>query len=222
VVDLDRHNGVATLDRTWADYHTRPLHEKEITVENDLAETAFAAAPEVTVRFAEVTMRKQVTGYERRQGGETLGQRSLDLPETTLETRALYYVLPVEIEQRLRAAGDFPGGIHAAEHAMIATFPFQFLCDRRDIGGLSTPVHPHTDRSTVFIYDGHPGGVGLARAAFENVDDLAATTRRLVAACDCEAGCPACVQSPHCGNANDPLDKAVALELLERVSAETG
>ena len=218
VVDLDLSNGVATLDRTWADYYTRPLHEKEVTVERDLREGSFGAAPEVTVRFAEVTMRKRVTGYERRQGGETLGRRSLDLPETTLETRALYYALPPGLETRLRGAGEFNGGIHAAEHAMIATFPLQFLCDRRDIGGLSTPVHPYTDRATVFIYDGHPGGVGLARAAFETVDDLAATTRKLVAACGCRAGCPACVQSPHCGNANDPLDKAVALELLETVA----
>ena len=218
VVDLDLSHGVATLDRTWADYYTRPLHEKEITVERDIRERSFGAAPEVPVRFAEVTMRKRVTGYERRTGGETLGRRALDLPETTLETRALYYVLPAELETRLRAIGDFNGGIHAAEHAMIATFPLQFLCDRRDVGGLSTPVHPHTDRATVFIYDGHPGGVGLARAAFGTVDDLAATTRKLVAACDCEAGCPACVQSPHCGNANDPLDKAVALDLLSTLA----
>jgi len=221
VVDLDLRNDVATLDRTWADYYTRPLHEKEVTVERDLREGSFAAAPAVTVRFAEVTMRKQVTGYERRQGGETLGRRTLDLPETTLETRALYYVLPPALERRLRGAGDFNGGIHAAEHAMIATFPLQFLCDRRDIGGLSTPAHPHTDRATVFVYDGHPGGVGLARAAFGTADDLAATTRDLVAACDCQAGCPACIQSPHCGNANDPLDKAVALELLSTL-ADTG
>jgi DEAD/DEAH box helicase domain-containing protein len=88
------------------------------------------------------------------------------------------------------------------------------LCDRRDIGGLSTPLHPHTDRSTIFIYDGYPGGVGLARQGYEDIDDLAATTRDLVSACDCADGCPACVQSPHCGNANDPLDKAVAQELL--------
>ncbi len=220
VVDLDLTHDVATLDRTWADYYTRPLHEKEVTVERDRRERSFAAAPEVTVRLAEVTMRKQVTGYERRTGGETLGRRSLSLPETTLETRALYYVLPVALETRLRGAGDFNGGIHAAEHAMIATFPLQFLCDRRDVGGLSTPVHPHTDRSTVFIYDGYPGGVGLARAAFEATDDLAGTTRDLVAACDCEAGCPACVQSPHCGNANDPLDKAVALDLLETLAGD--
>jgi DEAD/DEAH box helicase domain-containing protein len=174
----------------------------------------------VPVRLAEVTVRKRITGFERRKAGEALGRRSLDLPETTLRTEALYYVLPLDLEEKLRAAGDFPGGIHAAEHAMIATFPFEFLCDRRDVGGLSTPVHPHTDRSTVFIYDGHPGGVGLVRAGYGTVDSLAATTRELVAGCDCADGCPACVQSPHCGNANDPLDKTVARRLLGRLAGE--
>jgi DEAD/DEAH box helicase domain-containing protein len=216
VVDLDLDHDVATLDRTWADYFTRPLHEKSVTVEEDIAETTFEARPDVPVRFARVTVRKRITGFQRRDSatGEPLGERSVDLPETSLETRALYYALPDDLERDLRARGDFAGGIHAAEHAMIATFPLSVLCDRHDVGGLSTPVHPHTDRSTVFVYDGHPGGVGLARTGYETIDDVADRTRDMVAACDCEAGCPACVQSPHCGNANDPLDKAVALALL--------
>jgi DEAD/DEAH box helicase domain-containing protein len=220
VTDLDLDHGVAELDRTWADYFTRVLHDKQITVEADRAETTPAGREDVTVRLADVTMRKQITGFERRdaRSGEALGERSLDLPETTLETTALYCVLPTDLEAALRARGDFAGGIHAAEHAMIAMFPFNFLCDRRDVGGLSTPVHPHTDRSTIFIYDGHPGGVGLARSGFETFDDLAGTTHEMVAACDCADGCPACVQSPHCGNGNDPLDKAVAIELLDRLS----
>jgi len=220
VVDLDLDADVATLDRTWADYFTSTLHDKAITVEADLAETSFDAAPDVTVRFAAVEMRKQITGYERRDSssGELLGERGLDLPETSLETKALYYVLPDDLEARLREAGDFDGGIHAAEHAMISMFPFSFLCDRRDVGGLSTPLHPHTNRSTIFIYDGHPGGVGLTRNGYAEIDDLAATTHEMVTTCDCEGGCPACVQSPHCGNANDPLDKSVAIDLLAAVS----
>ena len=223
VTDLDLEANVAVLDRTWADYFTRVLHDKEITVEADRRETTAAAREDVTVRLADVTMRKQITGYERRDSssGEVIGQRALDLPETTLETTALYYVLPTDLEVALEEQGDFAGGIHAAEHAMIAMFPFSFLCDRRDIGGLSTPVHPHTDRSTIFIYDGHPGGVGLARSGFETFDDLARTTHDMVAACDCEGGCPACVQSPHCGNGNDPLDKTVAIELLGTLAGST-
>jgi len=220
VVELDLDHDVAELDRTWADYFTRPLHEKSVTVETDLEDTTVTARPDIPVRFARVTVRKQITGFQRRDSatGELLGERSVDLPETTLETRALYYTLPEDLERDLRARGDFAGGIHAAEHAMIATFPLSVLCDRRDVGGLSTPVHPHTDRSTVFIYDGHPGGVGLARTGYETFDDLTETTLDLVAACDCVSGCPACVQSPHCGNANDPLDKSVAIALLEALS----
>jgi len=219
VVDLDLAHDVAELDRTWADYFTRPLHEKSVTVEEDLEGTAMAARPDVPVRFARVTVRKQITGFQRRDSatGELLGERSVDLPETTLETRALYYALPGGLERDLRTRGDFAGGIHAAEHAMIATLPLSVLCDRRDVGGLSTPLHPHTGRSTVFVYDGHPGGVGLARSGYETIDAVAATTLDLVTSCDCAAGCPACVQSPHCGNANDPLDKQVAAALLEAI-----
>jgi DEAD/DEAH box helicase domain-containing protein len=223
VVDLDLTTDVAVLDRTWANYHTKTLHDKTITVEEDLRETAFDAREDVTVRFADVTMRKQITGFERRDAasGEALGRQPLDLPETTLRTTALYYVLPSELEADLRALdGGFDGGIHATEHAMISMFPMELLCDRRDVGGLSTPLHPHTGRATVFVYDGHPGGVGLARNGYESVDRLAAITHEMVTGCDCADGCPACVQSPHCGNANDPLDKAIASELLGEFAGE--
>jgi DEAD/DEAH box helicase domain-containing protein len=236
VTDLDLDNGIAELDRTWADYFTRVRHEKEITVEADLQATTLDAREDVPVRFADVTMRKQITGYERRDSssGEAIGQRSLDLPETSLRTKALYFTLPRDLERAMlgetRAGsepddsempplpddpGDFPGGIHAAEHAMISMFPFEYLCDRRDVGGLSTPLHPHTEAPTIFIYDGHPGGVGLARSGYANVDGLMTTTLDMLRSCDCADGCPACVQSPHCGNANDPLDKGLATYLLD-------
>jgi len=236
VTDLDLDHGIATLDRTWADYFTRVLHEKEITVEADLRADTVDARPDVPVRFADVTMRKQITGYERRDAssGEVIGQRALDLPETSLRTKALYFTVPPDLERAMLGEGaaadggerddyppapedpgDFPGGIHAAEHAMISMLPFEYLCDRRDIGGLSTPMHPHTDAPTIFIYDGYPGGVGITRNAFADVDGLMATTLSMLRSCDCADGCPACVQSPHCGNANDPLDKGLATYLLD-------
>jgi DEAD/DEAH box helicase domain-containing protein len=98
--------------------------------------------------------------------------------------------------------------------------PAELLCDRRDVGGLSTPLHPHTDQSTIFVYDGYPGGVGLTERAYADIGSLVTTTRRMVASCDCTAGCPACVQSPHCGNANDPLDKDLALSLLRELDGD--
>ena len=238
VTDLDLTTGVAELSRTWANYYTRVRHDKTITVESDLRERPLPTREDVPVRFASVTMRKQITGYERRDGssGEVLGQRPLDLPETTLETKALYYTVPHDLESAIVAGeygtggaadaaadgglGDFPGSIHAAEHAMISMFPFEYLCDRGDIGGLSTPEHPHTGEATIFIYDGYPGGIGLNRAAYDDIVPLMATTLSMLRSCDCADGCPACVQSPHCGNANDPLDKHGAIHLLDGLSED--
>ncbi len=217
VVDLDLSKDVAELSPTWADYHTKTLHEKEITVEDDLREKSLSTREDCVVRFADVTMRKRITGFERRDAkrGETLGKESLDLPELTLRTTALYFTIPDDMEREIRAMdGDFNGAIHAAEHGMISLFPLELLCDRRDIGGLSTPVHSHTGASTIFIYDGYPGGVGLTREGYETVEQLMRNTRAMIRDCDCESGCPSCVQSPHCGNANDPLDKKLAAHLL--------
>lgn len=248
VTDLDLATGVAELSRTWADYFTRVLHDKTITVEADLDERRLPAREDVPVRFASVTMRKQITGYERRDGssGEVLGQRALDLPETTLETKALYHTVPSELTAQIRrgeygpegsrgvgdsrsgdaatdggGTGDFPGSIHAAEHAAISMFPFEYLCDRGDIGGLSTPHHPHTGEPTIFVYDGYPGGIGLTRAGYRDIGPLLDTTLSMLRSCDCADGCPACVQSPHCGNANDPLDKHGAIHLLDGLTGET-
>jgi DEAD/DEAH box helicase domain-containing protein len=220
VAELDLSHDIAGLESTWADYYTQVLHDKQITVEEDLDAVTLPTREDVTVRFAEVTMRKQITGYERRDRatGESLGRFSLNLPETSLRTRALYFTVPEPVETAMRTAeGDFNGGIHAAEHAMIAMFPFELLCDRRDIGGLSTPLHPHTNQSTIFIYDGYPGGIGLTRAGYDDIETLLRRTREMIGNCSCADGCPACVQSPHCGNANDPLDKGLAAMLLDRL-----
>ncbi|MFB6142352.1 MAG: DEAD/DEAH box helicase [Halorientalis sp.] len=220
VVDLDLDAGVADLTTTRADYYTSVRHDKTITLERDRAERPMPGRDDSRLRLADVTMRKQITGYERRDRatGETLGEFPLDLPETTLETTAFYFTVPPDVERAMREAeGSFDGGIHAAEHATIAMMPTELLCDRRDVGGVSTPVHPHTGRATVFVYDGYPGGVGLTERAYEDVAPLLLATREMVAGCECASGCPACVQSPHCGNANDPLDKGLALHLLDAV-----
>jgi DEAD/DEAH box helicase domain-containing protein len=222
VTALDLARDVATLQRTWADYYTRVLHDKEVTVERDHRSKPLPAHGN-DVTFATVTMRKRITGYERRDArrGTTLGRETLDLPETTLRTKALYFTVPLDVEAEIRerwGETGFNGGIHAAEHGMISLFPLQLLCDRADIGGLSTPYHPHTDRSTIFIYDGHPGGVGLTESGYEDVAALMRRTARLIDGCSCHDGCPACVQSPHCGNANEPLAKAPAVRLLESLT----
>ncbi|MEZ3114897.1 DEAD/DEAH box helicase [Halobaculum sp. MBLA0147] len=223
VTDLDLDRDTALLQPTYADYYTDVLTDKDVTVEADHREKSLTARPDVTVRFATVEVREQVTGFERKDGstGETLSREPLDLPETTLRTRAFYYTVPEDLEVPMRAYGGeygFNGGIHAAEHGTISLLPLRLLCDRADVGGLSTPVHPHTGAPTIFVYDGHPGGVGITRSAYEFVEDLLADTARLIAGCDCEAGCPSCVQSPHCGNANDPLSKPEATTLTAALS----
>jgi DEAD/DEAH box helicase domain-containing protein len=224
VRELNLTTRVAELEPTWADYYTKTLHDKTITVERDLVEKRLETRGDVPVRFAEVKMLKQITGFERRDArtGATIGEETLDVPETSLETRGLYFTVPEDVEFGMREAaqdepGDFNGGIHAAEHGMISMFPTSVLCDRRDIGGLSTPLHPHTGVSTIFIYDGYPGGVGLTKSGYEDIESLMDITRSMLQACSCDTGCPACVQSPHCGNANDPLDKPLAIQLLNGV-----
>jgi DEAD/DEAH box helicase domain-containing protein len=220
VTELDLDRDVAHLESTWADYYTRVLTEKSITVDADRASTPLDARPDTAVHLADVTVTERVTGFERRDAkrGETLGEATLDLPETTLSTTALYVTVPADVAGEMRAMGDFAGGIHAAEHGLISLFPLHLLCDRADVGGLSTPHHPHTDASTVFVYDGYPGGVGLARGGYDHVEPLLERTGRMIAACDCEGGCPSCVQSPHCGNANEPLDPVPAAHLLAALS----
>jgi DEAD/DEAH box helicase domain-containing protein len=246
VTSLDLNRNVAELQSSWADYYTRTLSEKDIVVNEDLAEQKLSARPDIPVRFADVTVTEQITGFVRKDAatGESLGESTLDLPETTLRTKALYFPVPADIESEMRAIGGrkqegddavgtaedaesgaggehaFNGGIHAAEHGVISLFPFHLLCDRADIGGISTPYHPHADAPAVFVYDGYPGGVGLTRRGHERIEELLKRTARLIDGCDCEGGCPACVQSPHCGNANEPLAKAPAVHLLRALTSE--
>jgi len=229
-LDLDR--DVAELQPSWADYYTQVLSDKSIVVNRDLTEKelpyadtseARATSESSTVHYADVTVTERITGFQRkdRKTGDVIGEEALNLPETTLRTKALYFTVPPAVEADLRADhtdDEFNGGIHAAEHGMISLFPFLLLCDRGDIGGISTPYHPHTDRSTVFIYDGYPGGVGLTEAGFSIVDELMERTAELIGDCDCADGCPACVQSPQCGNGNEPLTKTPAVTLLNRLA----
>ena len=171
--------------------------------------------------FGTVNVTEQVTGYQRKRVSdhEVLDLVALDMPEQHFTTQALWWEMP---EQAL--AEDFPldvlqGSLHAAEHAQIAVLPLIAMCDRWDIGGLSTAFHQQTGRPTVFIYDGHPGGVGITRLGFQQFERLVANATALVSECPCRAGCPSCVQSPKCGNLNEPLNKNGAVELLRRLAS---
>jgi DEAD/DEAH box helicase domain-containing protein len=143
----------------------------------------------------------------------------LELPQTTFATEAIWFVPEAEQLTGLEEMPRLLGTLHAAEHALIAMLPLWAMCDRWDIGGLSTNYHLQTERPTVFIYDGHAGGVGIAERGFEQFEGWVADTAAMIAGCPCHDGCPSCVQSPKCGNLNEMLDKAGALELLNRFLA---
>ena len=170
----------------------------------------------VDVTTAVVGFRKKAQFTE-----EVLGEEPLDLPPQNFATVALWFDLPAGGLGRLDEEGlDPAGGLHAIEHAAVGMLPLFALCDRNDIGGVSTLHHPDTGRAQVFIYDAHPGGVGIAEKGFDLMGQLWQTTFTSISECPCQEGCPSCIQSPKCGNNNRPLDKHAALLLLEELLAE--
>ncbi|MBA3328991.1 MAG: DEAD/DEAH box helicase [Solirubrobacterales bacterium] len=206
----------ALVEPFTGDYYTQPKKETMTEIEALLDRRCTLG---VTLSFGRVTVTEQVLAYQRKRlpGHEVIDLQGLDLPETTFATQALWFELDADL-----LAEDFPlevllGSLHAAEHAQIAVLPLLAMCDRWDIGGLSTNAHPQTGAPTIFIYDGHPGGVGITRQGFRAFETLVGDAHRLIAECPCEKGCPSCVQSPKCGNLNEPLAKAGALELMARM-----
>ena len=196
-------------------YYTQPREINEVRIVQPLETKEL---PTTRAYFGRVGVTTQVIGYRKKQQfTETvLGEEFLDLPPTSFETMALWFDIPPRIVEEVRRRRlDFHGGLHAAEHAAIAVLPLFAMCDRWDIGGLSTPAHVDTGKPQVFIYDAFPGGVGIAEKGFELLTELWQATLRAIKECPCEAGCPSCVQSPKCGNNNEPLDKKAAVVILE-------
>jgi DEAD/DEAH box helicase domain-containing protein len=198
------------------DWFTQPKKETSTEIERllDRRETMG-----VKLSFGLVSVTEQVLGYQRKRlaDQELIDFTALDLPETTFATQALWYELPDSL-----LSAEFPlerllGSLHAAEHGQIAVLPLLAMCDRWDIGGLSTNLHAQTGGPTIFIYDGHPGGVGITRQGFREFEALVQDAHRLIAECPCRDGCPSCVQSPKCGNLNEPLSKDGSRELMARM-----
>ena len=215
VADLDQPTRTAAVAATDAAYYTQARELADIRVLNTYKERQGPAGSRVF--FGEVEVTSQVVGYKRllHLTEQNLGEVPLDLPPHRFTTMALWFELPEEtLEDILEARRDLAGGLHAAEHAAIGVLPLFALCDRNDIGGVSTPLHMDTGRPEVFIYDGYPGGVGITERGFDIIEELWESTLRAVSECPCRAGCPGCIQSPKCGNNNQPLDKAVAAAML--------
>ncbi|MGH3080596.1 MAG: DEAD/DEAH box helicase [Gaiellaceae bacterium] len=173
----------------------------------------------VELSFGTVTVTEQVVAYQRKriQDSETIETVALDLPQTEFETEAVWFVPEPWMLEGLEEMPRLLGSLHAAEHTLIALLPLWAMCDRWDIGGLSTNLHFQTGRPTIFVYDGHAGGVGITERGFDVFEGWATDTAKLLDGCPCDHGCPSCVQSPKCGNLNEPLDKAGALTLLDRM-----
>jgi DEAD/DEAH box helicase domain-containing protein len=200
------------------DYYTQVKKETEVYIEEMRTQRR---ALGVELNFGAVSVSEQVIAYQRKRLGdnEVLDTIALDLPEQDFLTQALWYV----IGDRMAAALPqevLLGALHASEHGQIAVLPLIAMCDRWDIGGLSTNIHHQTGSPTIFIYDGHPGGVGITRLGYEKFERLVGDANRLISECPCEDGCPSCVQSPKCGNLNEHLHKGGALELMGRMLRE--
>ncbi|WP_300012317.1 DEAD/DEAH box helicase [Pseudonocardia sp.] len=218
VDDLDLDTGVALVHAADPDWRTDARSTADVEVRRVLSCRDLGP---VRVSLAEVDVTSQVVAYQRRSpDGSVLATVPLDLPEQTLRTRSVLYDID---DAALRDAGlppmRVPGALHAAEHAAIGLLPLFATCDRWDIGGLSTALHPHTGRPTVFVHDGHPGGAGFAERGHAVLGPWLAATMAAIRGCECAAGCPSCVQSPKCGNGNAPLDKAGAVAVLGVVLA---
>ena len=214
---LDLDEQVAMLSAATPDFTTVARDVTDISVVDTSSAQQWGHA---ALELGTVQVTNQVVSFLRRRAvtGEVVGEEPLDLPPRHLRTRAVWWTMDADgLTVAHLTPGDVPGAAHAAEHASIGLLPLFATCDRWDIGGVSTARHADTGRMTVFVYDGHPGGAGFAERGHAAAVDWLTATRDAIASCECLAGCPSCVQSPKCGNGNDPLDKAGAVRLLDVV-----
>jgi DEAD/DEAH box helicase domain-containing protein len=232
---LDLDGRTVLVDDFDGAFYTQVKTDKNVLV---AGQAGLRSLPGANLFFGELEVTEQVIAYQKRDltDQHIIDTISLDLPEQTFTTQAFWLAIPQHtIEKALAALAALaetdaaaasdqpatPGSLHAAEHALIALLPLYAMCDRWDIGGLSTAWHWQTDAASIFVYDGYQGGIGLARRGYKAFESLAADARALIAECPCESGCPSCVQSPKCGNLNEPLSKAGAVALLEATLRES-
>ena len=215
---LDVEDRKAFVSKADVSYYTVPNSINEVKIEAETLSKPFCGG---SAHFGDVKVTDRVIGYKKHElfNEAVVGHYVLDLPSQEFLTEAIWIEIPEEIMNRVMGRGfDFAGAIHAVEHAAIGILPLFAMCDRQDIGGVSHPAHPDLGGlAGIFIYDAHPGGVGIAETAYDKLDNLLGTTLEAIENCACEDGCPSCVQSPKCGNNNHPLDKAGAAFLLREL-----
>jgi DEAD/DEAH box helicase domain-containing protein len=215
---LDVDARLAVVRRANVDWYTQAKKETDTAIVEPLRTERRLG---VDLTFGRVSVTERVIAYQRKSisGGDTLETIQLDLPETSFETEAIWFSPSPSHLEGLEEMPKLLSSLHAAEHSLIALLPLWAMCDRWDIGGLSTNIHRQTGLPTIFVYDGHAGGVGITERGFERFEGWAEDTAKMLSGCPCSDGCPSCVQSPKCGNLNDYLDKAGALTLLRRMLA---
>jgi DEAD/DEAH box helicase domain-containing protein len=216
VHELDLESRTAVVEKFHGDYYTQAKKETSTAI---LEATKGGRRAGVDLNFGRVVVTEQVVGYQKKSIAtqESIELVALELPQTEFETEAIWFVPEPWMLEGIEREPQLLGSLHAAEHSLIALLPLWAMCDRWDIGGLSTNLHFQTGAPTIFVYDGHAGGVGITERGFEAFEGWVEDTAKLLDGCPCDHGCPSCVQSPKCGNLNEPLDKFGALVLLERM-----
>lgn len=218
---LDTEKGIATIDQVDVDYYTMVKRDKKTEILQQQAQKTFGSN---AAFYGGLRVTTKVTGYIKKHevSGQVLGGGDLDLPEETMETTGMWITVNEEIVDKVRAYRlNLMGGLHAVEHAAIGLLPLFAMCDRNDIGGLSTPLHQQTNRPTIFIHDAHFGGVGFSEIAYHKLNTLLEETLLAITECECEVGCPSCIYSPKCSNFNRPLDKEAAICILHLLLGRT-
>jgi DEAD/DEAH box helicase domain-containing protein len=214
VQELDLVRRVALVEEADPDFYTQARDVTDIQIVNQVDHRPMGTAE---LWFGDVEVTNRVVGFVRKlvSTGEIVGEEPLPLPPVTLTTRAVWWTLPGRLMDRAGVGPrELAGGIHAAEHCAIGLLPLVATCDRWDVGGVSTPMHEDTGLTTIFVYDGYPGGAGISERGFTDAERWLRATLERLRECPCPSGCPACVVSPKCGNGNEPLDKAAAAALL--------
>jgi len=214
VIFINFDKKIVIVEKNNGDYYTQPNWWEKIDILNIQKEKHKG---EFFIKFGEIEVTKQIVSYEkRREKDKTLiGTYMLNLPPEKFKTQSLWIEIPEDLSYEMKEKKlDFPGSIHATEHSIISIFPLQVTCDRMDIGGYSFPFHQQTEKPTIFIYDGYPGGVGITNIAYERIEKIFEISYNSVLNCKCEMGCPSCIVSPKCGNNNRPLCKSGCLFLL--------
>jgi DEAD/DEAH box helicase domain-containing protein len=219
VNSLDLKQMTAEVTQKDVDYYTQVLKETEISIRGE-QQPSCKRIGDFCISLGEVDVTEHYLGYLVKRYEKVIGHHALKLPPVEFDSTALWFTVPRNIENKIKGKGlDFAGGLHALEHALIAMTPFYAMCDRWDIGGVSTEHHIDTGEATIFIYDAHQGGVGIAEKAYTLFSELLRSTRELIRDCACTDGCPSCAYSPKCGNRNEPMDKRAALCILDEIAS---